>query len=446
MTDAPRRPISPGPSVFPILTVNFVGALGFGIILPFLVFLVTRLGGNAVIYGFIVATYPAFQLVGAPILGRWSDRFGRRKILLLSQMGTLTAWAIFLVALKLPVTPLAAVDFEAVGAFTLTVPLLVLFLARALDGLTGGNISVANAYLADITSDEERSAAFGRMAVASNLGYIGGPALAGLLGAVTTGEWLPVLAALVISAVAVLIILFALRDPEPCVLTADPELPNVGDTLGWDQKECFAVRGGQALSNRAILRLPNVGRLITLQFLVFLAFNFYYVAFPVYAATSLAWPLAQVGVYFAVLSLLMALVEGPVLRRLSRRLRDRWLVVFGSLLLAISFGFFTSDRTLVLYAGTVLMAAGNGLMWPSLLSSLSKVTDRSTQGAVQGLASSVNAVASILGLLAGGMAYRLLGPRVFLLSTAITALVFLLGFGISIGRNGREHGAPIPDA
>lgn len=441
MTETPPRPVSPGTSVYPILTINFVGALGFGIILPFLVFLVTRLGGNAVIYGFIVATYPAFQLFGAPILGRWSDRFGRRKILLLSQLGTLTAWAIFLVALRLPVTPLASVELEALGAFTLTLPLLVLFFARALDGLTGGNISVANAYLADITSDEERSAAFGRMAVASNLGYIGGPALAGLLGGVTTGEWLPVLAALFISAVAVLIILVALRDPEPCILTADPELPNVGDTLGWDQKECFSVRGGQALSTRDILGLPNVGRLIALQFLVFVAFNFYYVAFPVYAATSLAWPLAQVGVYFAVLSLLMALVEGPVLRRLSRRLGDRRLVVFGSLLLAIAFAFFTSDRALVLYSGTVLMAAGNGLMWPSLLSSLSKVTDRSTQGAVQGLASSVNAVASILGLLAGGMAYRLLGPRVFLLSTAITALVFLLGFGISRGGDGRGEGA-----
>jgi MFS family permease len=148
-------------SVYPILSVNFVGTLGFSIVLPFLVFLVTRLGGNALIYGVMGATYSFFQLIGAPILGRWSDRFGRRRILLLSQLGTLASWAIFLAALLLPVHTLWQVDSRIVGAFALTVPLVVLFLARALDGITGGNVSVANAYLADITPEDERSTAFG---------------------------------------------------------------------------------------------------------------------------------------------------------------------------------------------------------------------------------------------------------------------------------------------
>lgn len=163
--------------------MNFVGTLGFSIVVPFLVFLVTQWGGNALVYGLIGATYSAFQLIGAPILGRWSDRYGRRKILLLSQLGTLVSWIIFLIAFFVPVRILGDIDSTTLGQFTLTLPLVLLFLARAADGITGGNISVANAYLADITDEEDRSRNFGRMALSGNLGFVLGPALAGLLGA-----------------------------------------------------------------------------------------------------------------------------------------------------------------------------------------------------------------------------------------------------------------------
>ncbi|HSH74890.1 MAG TPA: MFS transporter, partial [Longimicrobiales bacterium] len=131
--------------LLPILLVNFIGTLGFGLVLPFLVFLVTDWGGNAFVYGLVGATYSAFQLVGAPILGRWSDRYGRRKVLLLSQAGTLVSWLIFLVAFALPVREVLTFESAATGPVVLTVPLLVVFVARALDGITGGNVSVANA-------------------------------------------------------------------------------------------------------------------------------------------------------------------------------------------------------------------------------------------------------------------------------------------------------------
>ncbi|MEL7162154.1 MAG: MFS transporter, partial [Bacteroidota bacterium] len=91
------------PSLFPVLLVNFIGMLGYSLIIPILVFLVQKFGGNAFVYGILGATYPAFQLFGAPLLGRWSDRIGRRKVLLVSQIGTFVAWCLFIISLLLPV-------------------------------------------------------------------------------------------------------------------------------------------------------------------------------------------------------------------------------------------------------------------------------------------------------------------------------------------------------
>ncbi|MCH7774648.1 MAG: MFS transporter, partial [Bacteroidetes bacterium] len=176
-------------SLFPILLVNFIGTLGYSIILPFLIILVIRFGGDELIYGIMGATYSFFQLIGAPILGNWSDRYGRKKILLLSQVGTFLAWVLFIVALLIPDTELFHMNTSS-GSFLLTMPLLILFLARALDGITGGNVSVANAYLADVTSEDDRKQNFGKMAAAANLGFIIGPALAGTLGATVFGELL----------------------------------------------------------------------------------------------------------------------------------------------------------------------------------------------------------------------------------------------------------------
>ncbi len=424
-----RLPRAATPSIRPILAVNFVGALGFSIVMPFLIFLVTRLGGNALVYGVMGATYSAFQLIGAPILGRWSDRFGRRRILLLSQMGTMMAWAIFLGALFLPVTPLVAVDSPVLGAFTVTLPLVVLFVARALDGMTGGNVSVANAYLADVTPEEQRSANFGRMAVAANLGFVFGPATAGLLGAAGLGEIWAVATALLVSVVATAIIGIALEDVSPCVLTRDPEQVNVRKVMGQEQKDCFRMVLGRRLSAREVLALPEVGRLISVQFLVFLAFNLFYVAFPAHAATRLEWSLADTGIFFAVMGLLMALVQGPVLSRASARWPEGGLAAVGGLILALGFLFFLSRERPQIYLGTALIALGNGLMWPSLQSLLSRSTDRGLQGAVQGFASSAGAVASIAGLLAGGLLYGWIGASVFAVSASVIGVAVALSLG-----------------
>ena len=140
--------------LFPLLLSNFTGTLGFSIVLPFLVFLVTRFGGNSIVYGILSSTYPAFQLIAAPILGRWSDTYGRKKVLLICNVGTLVGWMIFLYALFLPVKTIFSIDSAVLGTFVITLPLVVIFFARALDGITGGNVSVANAYLADVSSQK----------------------------------------------------------------------------------------------------------------------------------------------------------------------------------------------------------------------------------------------------------------------------------------------------
>ncbi|HXT83783.1 MAG TPA: MFS transporter, partial [Verrucomicrobiae bacterium] len=193
-------------SLFPLLLSNFIGTISFSIVLPFLVFLVIDFGGNSIVYGIVSAIYPAFQLIGAPILGRWSDVYGRKKILLLSNGGTLAGWIIFLIALFLPVWHIISINSTIFGIFIITLPLIILFFARALDGVTGGNISVANAYLADVSTDKNRSKNFGKLSISANLGFIVGPALAGVLGGTIYKEILPVLSAVIISAIAFVVI------------------------------------------------------------------------------------------------------------------------------------------------------------------------------------------------------------------------------------------------
>ena len=138
-------------SIFPLLLVNFISTLGFSIVIPFLIFLVSKFGGNALVYGILGAVYPAFQLIGAPLLGKWSDFYGRKKILLLSGLGTFIGWIIFFISFFLPQKSVLDFNILFIGQILITLPVFILFIARAVDGLTGGNISVANAYLADIT-------------------------------------------------------------------------------------------------------------------------------------------------------------------------------------------------------------------------------------------------------------------------------------------------------
>src|SRR6476620_4801772 len=256
------------PSLFPILLVNFVSTLGFSIVLPFLVFLVMKFGANAIVYGLLAATYPAFQLIGAPVLGRWSDIFGRKKVLLLSNAGTSVGWILFLFALFLPIEKSFSIDINYLGTFLIIVPLLFLFLARAIDGITGGNISVANAYLADLSSDETRSKNFGRIAISSNLGFILGPALAGILGGTIYGAILPVLGALLLSLVTILVIAFLLKESKPIsneIIV--PKETTIRRVFSQECRDCSLTADTTKSRSRDVFKLEHISFLLVLYFL-----------------------------------------------------------------------------------------------------------------------------------------------------------------------------------
>lgn len=189
----------------PAYLLTFVNVLGFGILLPVLPFVVEDYGGSKVVYGALLSSYSIFQAIGAPYLGGLSDSVGRKKILALSQAGTLLSWVIFGVAYFLPATPV----------FGIALPLIVIAIARVLDGITGGNNAVANAYVADISDQKEKSYIFGAMGGVAGLGLIIGPGLGGLLSSGPIGYLGMVLGAGLLSTITLISIFLWLKESLP---------------------------------------------------------------------------------------------------------------------------------------------------------------------------------------------------------------------------------------
>lgn len=359
-------------------------------------------GGNSIIYGILAAIYPAFQLIGDPLLGKWSDRIGKKKVLLVSNIGTFIGWIIFLVALLVPVWSIHNIDSQVAGSFVITLPLIILFLARGIDGITGGNISVANAYLADVATDKDRSKNFGKMAISSNLGFIIGPVLAGILGATIYKEILPVMAAVIVSLITVIVIIFKLQESRTIeassIVKAIPDEPEIRKVFSVECKDCFEIPNPKNLRIQDVFKLRNISYMPILYFLIFLGFNIYYTSFPIHAVSGLKWSMLEMGVFYSVLSGLMVLVEGPILREVLKKCSEKKLVIIGSLILGTNFVLFVFNSTLVAYVAIILFAVGNGLMWPSFMSLLTKQGGNVYQGVIQGVVSSMGSLASIIGL------------------------------------------------
>ncbi len=404
----------------PILAVHLFGTLGFSLAIPFLVFIVDDLGGATWTYGLLGATYSAFQLVGAPVLGRWSDRTSRRPVLVASQAGTLAAWLLFLVALSLPVQGIVTIA----GA-TLTFPLLLVFAARALDGATGGNISVANAYVADLTRNtpQLRQVAFGRMGMAASVGFVIGPAAAGLLGGTSWGPRLPIAIAAVMAMVTTIAIILWLREPGGRC----PEGPEVPTALeaGLNQQAKPCDRAPALSISLATLRRGPVAAILVATFMVFLGFSFFYAGFPVHAMQSYGWDTGQLGIYFAVLSGMMIVAQGPLLTFVSKYLSRRIVFGAGMACLMLSLLSLALPAGQLTYVGAALFALGNGLSWPTFQARVAEVAG-DAQGTIQGAATSASSLASISGLVVGGVLYPALQSGLFYVAAALFAVVLVL--------------------
>lgn len=419
-------------SIFPILLVNFIGILGYSVVIPILIFIVTDFGGNGFIYGILGATYPFFQFIGAPILGKLSDRIGRKKVLVISQIGTFLSWSLFLLAFAIPTVTLWQQNTEVTGIYSMTLPLLIIFIARMTDGFTGGNISVANAYMSDISTDETRSNNFGKMGASSSLGFVIGPAFAGLLAATALGEILPLIIAALISLLAIFIINTRLKESNPCVVdTGRVSFKGFRQFLQVEHKECY-TEGKKEMEEesgsgwRSVLKIKGVPRLFAVYFLTFFAFSLFYAGWPIYVSRQLEWTSIELGVFLAYFSLVMVVVQGPVLTFLTKRYTSGRLILLGTLLLAIGFLMLTGAQVWMLYVAVTVMAFGNGIMWPSFLVLLSGSGSPASQGAIQGYGSSMGSMASIFGLILGGFLMESIGPSVFIIAAGLFLVIVFM--------------------
>ncbi|MFW9928456.1 MAG: MFS transporter [Candidatus Thorarchaeota archaeon] len=396
-------------SILPILIINFISTLSFSIILPFLFILVDDYGGNAFIYGILGATYSVFQLVGSPILGSWSDKFGRRPILFLSQFGTLLSWIVFLLTFFLNPIKLFNIDSSILGTFTLSLPLVAIFFARGLDGITGGNVSVANAYLADISTNENRTKNFGLMSVSANLGFVIGPTLAGLLGNTNLGLQLPVFVAVIIALVGLVLIIVLMKP-----------IDKRDETQQQDKKE------NKSHSFKQILNIPHMKLILFMNFVIFLGFNFFYISFPVFIIKDVHWTELELGFLLTLLSICMVIVQGPILSKISNRISTNNLMMLGSIILTIGFAIIVLREVYYLYSSMILIALGNGLLYPSLVATLSNHAGEEFQGAAQGYATSSGSLASILGLIIGGIFYEVFKSLLFIFSALTIAILLIM--------------------
>jgi len=363
--DAPpnRRTASP---LVPIFLIVAVDVLGFTIILPLLPFYSERLGASPTVVGEIVAIFAVFQLISGPILGQLSDRFGRRPVLLISQAGTLAGFFILAYSTRI----------------------WMLFLARAIDGATAGNLTTAQAYISDVTSPENRAKSFAIIGVAFGFGFLVGPAISGYLA--HYGYQAPIFAACALSFASILCTFFLLPRREAIHEHTIEDGP-AGRRLSlfsWGEYAQYFHR-------------PGLRRLLIQWLLFAISFSTFIAGFALFAERRYWWNghrvgVREVGYIFAFNGFLGIIMQGGVVGRMVRWLGERKVVQLGfftSLAGYAAIGFTTTvGQLLWIFGFTSIGGAG---LRPALTSMITQKAGKREQGVIMGLTQSLTSVAQI---------------------------------------------------
>ncbi len=375
--------------LFLIFLTVFIDLLGFGILIPILpTFATKELGVDETSIGIAIALYSFIQFLFNPVFGNLSDKYGRKPIIVICLLLNAAGYIIF--------------------AYTHS--FVVLLISRVVGGIGGSSIGVAQAYIADITTKEDRSKGMGLIGAAFGLGFVFGPLIGGLLskyGYDVTG-----FASAGFSFLAFLSTIIFLPESHK----------NINKDLKIEKK-LFDVPAFKKIFAR-----PDLAILIILFFiLTFSMANIYgtfaLLGYKVYGFTDL-----QNGYIFGIVGLVGALVQGGLIRIVSKYVKDIKLVAIGSLLMVIGLGLLPyGGNFLGLAIITIILALGTGILQPTLLSLVSKVTTDKEQGITLGLNQSLSSFARVLGPLWGGFAFEFLGYAFpFLTGAAFTIIIFFI--------------------
>jgi DHA1 family tetracycline resistance protein-like MFS transporter len=379
-----------------IFLTIFVNLVGFGIIVPLLPFYAGTFGASPLLIGLLFASFSLGQLVAAPVLGQLSDRHGRRPILLFSLAGTVASLVMLATATSLT----------------------MLFVARLVDGLSGGNIATARAYVADITEPKDRARAYGLIGAAFGLGFILGPVISAVLSRVSYTA--PIWAAAVITLVA------------------------MGMAWFWLPETVHRVEAGANEPFRslaAVMERPDVRRVLVIDFGYWFAFAVFQTTFALFAARRFGFDAPQTGYFFAAFAVIGATVQGLLIRPIVSRLGDKPTFMLGSMLAAVGLMVAASTYSIVLFAAALVpLALGIGFGHPTISSLVSRTARAHEQGRIQGAASAVESLGRTMGPLWGSASLQRFGEAMPYLSAAVLLLATLL---LSVGHTTTTEAEPM---